>query len=129
MHTVEASATDVDKPQDEETNFDKPSVIDEVLLTTAEAMAELGAVEENGEGADSREDGAKGGTAEEDVNNGNMEDKVTDLNDVDMDATDSEKAASTMSTSLGDFTLSDMLSAVGRKCVRGRGTKPRACKL
>ncbi|KAI5083939.1 hypothetical protein GOP47_0000108 [Adiantum capillus-veneris] len=81
-----------------------------------------GVVEENGEGVadglkkvDNSEDGAKGGTAEKNVNNEKVQDKVTDPIDVDMDATCPKKVVGAMPTSPDDFTLSNLLSAVGRK--------------
>ncbi|KAI5076784.1 hypothetical protein GOP47_0008849 [Adiantum capillus-veneris] len=64
---------------------------------------------------DNSEDGAKGGTTEKNVNKGKFQDKVSDLIDVDVDATDPEKVGDAMPTSPGDFTLSGLLSAVGRK--------------
>ena len=58
-----------------------------------------------------------------------MEATVIDLNDVAMNTYDPEKVAGAMPTSLSDFTLLWLLSAVGRKQIHGRGTKARACKL
>ncbi|KAI5061500.1 hypothetical protein GOP47_0024005 [Adiantum capillus-veneris] len=136
MNIVEVSPMDVNKPQDEQTKFDEQGAIDKVLLTIDEALSRQGVVEENDEGeadgvkkADSSGDGAKVRIAEKDVNMGKVQDKVTDLVDVDVDATDSEKVARVMPTSPGDFMLSDLLFAVGRKRVHGRDNKSRACKV
>ncbi|KAI5072026.1 hypothetical protein GOP47_0012132 [Adiantum capillus-veneris] len=39
MNNVEASVTDINKPQDEQTKFDKHGAIEEVMQTTIKAMA------------------------------------------------------------------------------------------